>query len=44
MLAFTSDRVGSPQIYITDADGRPIQLTHEGSNHSPAWIDDTPSQ
>jgi TolB protein len=37
MLAFSSDRTGSPQIFITDADGVPHQLTTEGSNHSPTW-------
>jgi len=37
MLAFASDRTGSPQIFITDADGVPHQLTSEGKNHSPTW-------
>jgi len=37
MLAFASDRTGSPQIFITDADGVPHQLTSEGTNHSPTW-------
>jgi TolB protein len=37
MLAFASDRTGSPQIFITDADGIPHQLTSEGKNHSPTW-------
>ena len=37
MLAFSSDRTGTPQIFITDADGIPHQLTTEGRNHSPAW-------
>ncbi len=37
MIAFSSDRSGTPQIYITDADGHPRQLTTEGSNHSPTW-------
>lgn len=41
MLAFSSDRTGRPQIFITDADGVPRQLTTEGSNHSPAWISGT---
>lgn len=41
MLAFESDRTGLPQIFITDADGVPHQLTREGSNHSPAWIRST---
>jgi len=38
MLAFESDRTGEPQVFITDADGVPHQLTTEGRNHSPAWI------
>jgi len=38
MIAFESDRTGSPQIYITDAHGVPHQLTSEGSNHSPTWV------
>jgi TolB protein len=38
MIAFESDRSGKPQIYITDANGVPRQLTTEGSNHSPTWI------
>ncbi len=38
MIAFESNRSGKPQIYITDADGVPRQLTTEGSNHSPTWI------
>ncbi len=37
MIAFSSDRSGKPQIYITDAQGLPRQLTSEGSNHSPTW-------
>ena len=37
MLAFASDRTGSAQIFITDADGVPHQLTSEGMNHSPTW-------
>jgi TolB protein len=37
MIAFSSDRTGSPQIFITDSDGVPRQLTTEGKNHSPAW-------
>jgi TolB protein len=37
MLAFSSDRTGKPQIFITDADGVPHQLTTEGKNHSPSW-------
>jgi len=38
MIAFESDRSGKPQIYITDANGVPRQLTTEGANHSPTWI------
>lgn len=37
MLAFASDRTGTQQIFITDADGVPHQLTSEGTNHSPTW-------
>ncbi len=37
MLAFSSDRTGTPQVYVTDSQGRPRQLTTEGSSHSPAW-------
>ncbi len=37
MLAFSSDRSGTQQIYITDAEGRPRQLTSEGRNYSPSW-------
>lgn len=37
MIAFASDRTGTPQIFITDADGVPHQLTSEGTNHSPTW-------
>ncbi|HSN55762.1 MAG TPA: Tol-Pal system beta propeller repeat protein TolB [Candidatus Sulfomarinibacteraceae bacterium] len=38
MIAFESDRTGRPQIYITDSEGVPRQLTTQGSNHSPTWI------
>jgi TolB protein len=38
MLAFSSDRTGTPQVYITDADGVPHQLTSSGKNHSPTWV------
>ena len=37
MLAFASDRTGTQQIFITDADGVPHQLTTEGKNYSPTW-------
>lgn len=37
MLAFASDRTGSQQIFITDSDGLPHQLTSEGKSHSPTW-------
>ncbi len=37
MLTFASDRTGTQQIFITDADGVPHQLTSEGKNHSPTW-------
>jgi len=37
MIAFSSDRSGTPQIFITDARGKPRQLTTEGTNHSPTW-------
>jgi TolB protein len=38
MLAFSSDRSGIPQVYITDSDGVPHQLTTEGKSHSPTWV------
>jgi len=38
MLAFASDRTGTPQIYVTDADGVPHQLTRDGKNYGPTWI------
>lgn len=41
MVAFSSDRGGKPQIFITDAAGSPRQLTSEGANHSPAWVGET---
>jgi TolB protein len=38
-LAFTSDRVGTPQVFITDTEGLSVRrVTYEGSyNTSPAW-------
>jgi TolB protein len=39
MIAFASDRTGTSQIFITDADGVPHQLTSEGTNHSPTWTE-----
>jgi len=39
MIAFESSRSGTTQIFITDAEGTPHQLTSLGSNHSPAWTD-----
>ncbi len=38
MITFESDRTGDPQIYITDANGVPHQLTTLGANHSPVWV------
>ncbi len=38
MIAFASDRKGGSQIYITDSEGHPRQLTREGVNYGPAWI------
>lgn len=38
MVAFTSDRTGTPQIWLRDATGRERQLTATGANHSPAWV------
>ncbi len=37
MIAFESSRTGKDQIFITDAEGTPLQLTSAGENHSPAW-------
>jgi len=37
MIAFASSRTGKPQIFITDSEGNPHQLTSTGSNHSPVW-------
>jgi len=38
MLVFQSNRTGKHQIYMTDADGRPRQLTTEGNNIQPSWV------
>jgi TolB protein len=38
MLAFVSNRTGSKQIFITDAEGTPQQLTREGNNAQPSWV------
>jgi len=38
MLAFVSNRTGTKQIFITDADGTPRQLTRDGSNLQPTWV------
>jgi len=38
MLAFVSNRTGSAQIYITDPNGQPKQITRDGSNTQPAWV------
>ena len=40
-LAFASDRSGTPQIWVMDADGgNPTQLTTDGANYCPAWSPD----
>lgn len=40
-LAWVSDRSGSPQIWVMDADGTHlVQLTTEGQNVAPAWSND----
>jgi TolB protein len=38
MLAFVSNRTGSKQIFVTDPNGNPRQLTREGSNLQPSWV------
>lgn len=38
MVAFASDRTGEPQVFVTDAAGKPLQLTREGRSYSPTWI------
>ncbi|MFN3413265.1 MAG: Tol-Pal system beta propeller repeat protein TolB [Thermoanaerobaculum sp.] len=38
LLAFTSDRSGRKQIYITDAQGHAQPLTRDGNNLQPAWV------
>lgn len=37
-LAFVSNRTGSKQIFVTDPDGLPRQLTKEGNNTGPSWV------
>ena len=37
LRATVQPRLKPPQIFITDADGVPHQLTSEGKNHSPTW-------
>lgn len=40
-IAFTSDRDGSSQIYIMEADGKyPIELTSDYANDNPVWLPD----
>ncbi len=40
-IAFTSDRDGSPEIYLMNADGSAMsRLTHDGDNAFPAWSPD----
>lgn len=37
-IAFTSTRTGAKQVWVMDRDGgRPVQLTFQGANESPAW-------
>jgi TolB protein len=38
MLVFVSNRAGSKQIFITDAEGKAQQLTREGNNLQPTWV------
>lgn len=38
LLAFSSDRTGRKQIYITDAQGHAVALTSQGNNLQPAWV------
>lgn len=38
LLAFTSDRTGRKQIYITDAQGHARPLTQQGNNMQPSWV------
>ena len=38
-IAFTSDRDGSSQVYVMDADGRyPMELTSDYVNDKPVWL------
>ncbi len=40
-IAFTSDRDGSSQVYVMDADGKyPMELTSDYINDNPVWLPD----
>lgn len=38
ILAFVSSRGGSKQIFVTDPQGLPRQITSEGNNVQPSWV------